>query len=168
MNLRTFCKIGICVVFSTLSAGCKQKNAERGGEKYEVVEAGRSSVFGPFEVTLNGARTADYYTLGRYHNEAAGTGNKFIILNLTYANVGDNAQTIHADGIFAAMDNKVVLFNESRVLTDFQHTVNPGVKETFELAYKVPERLTGKAFFAPDGNEKYIAFDVSALTIKYN
>lgn len=155
-----------CIVFLFITISifsCTPKKQDT-SQDWEFVKEGNTSKFGDFNITLLGISIRNSIDYGGRYN----TNNKYIILELTYTNVSNSSKRLCADGILGSYNQQNVLFDDNRIIgNNYELTVNPGVTETIDIAYKVPVNLHGTLDFLPYGDiKKAIQFTIDNVEIK--
>lgn len=114
---------------------------------------GEPASVGPFAITVNEAFTEDF------------DGKHYVILNVTAQNNGDKAEMVMPN-MFTLIDSSDQKYDADTFRSDIAKiTVNPGITQTGNIAFEVPEGVTD--FFAAArsdlfdfGGADYVYFDI--------
>lgn len=114
-----------------------------------------------FEVTVNSVKFNDYAGSNRFARSEAGRGNDFLILNVTYKNIDDEARLVHPGEIHVRRpDGKVLRYDENELVLEdgylIRETLNPFTSITGNIAFRIPEGLQGRVFYQPGRSNSLI------------
>ncbi len=116
-----------------------------------------------FEITLNDAAVGTSIATGNpfidQEQGRAGSGNKFIVLDVTFKNI-DNESRMPTDGaLYFLINGKEYKFDKTEVILAegwglFFDQLNPFTKIRTRIVYKVPAELRGTVYWQPGRADK--------------
>ncbi len=116
----------------------------------QIAETGRTEYF---EITVNKVvyRT---FLRGAFTDGNAGEGNVFLLFNVTIKNI-DNESRVPLEGsILINYNGKWYKYDSPEHLVDgfFMEPLNPLVRKTANIAYKIPAEIIGDIYWEPGRN----------------
>jgi len=112
-----------------------------------------------FEVTVNSASFQN--RVGDVNFPVyPGTGNKFLVIGVTYKNTDTEARFLMSGEVLVRVDKKEILYETAEVVFADEYIVfdslNPMVTKTGLVVFKVPEGLKGEIFYKPARSSELI------------
>lgn len=137
--------------------------------KTELPTVGQNLQTEYFLVTLNGV-TTDYKinTGNPFSDLKADPGNKFLIFNVTFKNTDKESRMLMDGSVFIEYNNTRYEFdNPETIMAEgwglMLEQINPLTSKTTNLVYKIPEEISGDAFWNPGRSNKNKIFYLGAI-----
>jgi len=108
-----------------------------------------------FDVTVNGVKTVKKISdPGGFMNTNAEAGNKFLVIDVTFKNTDNESRMVLDGDLHINYNGKDYNYDKAETLMIdgyglFLDQLNPLVSKTTKLVYKIPEEVTGNAYYAP-------------------
>lgn len=108
-----------------------------------------------FEVTVHDAKLSKTLDTGNeFTDEKAGDGEQYLIFTTSFKNIDDESRMLVDGEVYITFNGKEYKFDKSEtVLADgyglFLDQINPLTVKKTKLVYKVPEGVSGEAFYQP-------------------
>ena len=134
-----------------------------------VVTSGQPLKTEYFDVTVNSATISDEVNTGNeYSNIRSETGEKFLIINVTFKNTDNESRTILDGSVHIKYNGTDYNFDKSEpIMADgwgiFLDQINPLTSKTTKLVYKLPTEITGEAYYNPGRSESNQLIDVGSI-----
>ncbi|MGL4934653.1 MAG: DUF4352 domain-containing protein [Cetobacterium sp.] len=158
--------VGLGILGAVLSddenTGGNTTNSEK---MYTLNQTGNT---GYFDVTINEFAVLKSVNTGNEFTKLkAEEGSKYFAMNLTFKNT-DNESRMVPDGVLEIIYNgKLYKFDKSEtVFSEGWGTLeqlNPLLAKTTNIAYKIPEEITGEAYYVPGRNVNKIKFSLGEI-----
>lgn len=116
-----------------------------------------------FEVLVKSYKLSPVvYTGNQFADLKKEEGNKYLIIDVTFKNISDESRNIINEGsIFLKVGGKEYEYDKSEMVMHdgfgvILNQINPMVKKSTKLVYKVPEEFKGRIFWQPPRSFKRI------------
>lgn len=138
------------------------------------ISMNQSSNFGSFDVSVNSLLSTNHFGnsyRGKYEYYA-GKGNKYLVLGVTYTNVTNTpkpALNMKTDDacIAATLKGKQIFCYANMTYLAPDGFINPGVTQTFNLIFNVPEDIDQRICFLPFDSSKCFSLTVDDIQRAY-
>jgi len=148
----------------TLRTGFHKESpeAEDRGSQYPAL--GEKAVVGYFEISINRAHVDTMLgTANVYAEQAPGTGNTFVILDVTIKCIDKESRTPRIGSLLMKVEDRTYRFDKTETVSDpawglFFEPMNPLTSKTTKLVYKIPRDVKGEVFWEPGGNPDSVRF----------
>ena len=108
-----------------------------------------------FDVTVNKVGTSNWIDTGNEFSDLKPEdGSKYIVLNVTFKNTDSESRMIIDGSLLINYNGKDYEFDKSEpIMADgwglFLDQINPLIKKTTKLVYKIPDEITGDVYYKP-------------------
>ena len=115
-----------------------------------------------FEVTVNKVGVDTWINTGNEFSDLKEEdGSKFIVLNVTFKNIDNESRMIVEGSLFINYNGKDYKFDKSEtIMADgwglMLDQINPLIKKTTKLVYKIPNEITGNVYYKPGRTDQQI------------
>jgi cell division septation protein DedD len=114
-----------------------------------------------FDVTVNHASTTSRINPNWLINESAGSGNQFLVLNITIKNTNSESRFFNEGSLLIKINEKALKFDKTEfILSDGFITpftsINPLITLTGNIVYKIPDDYDSRIIWVPGRDDKAI------------
>jgi hypothetical protein len=108
-----------------------------------------------FDVTVNGVKTVKKISdPSGYLTTDAEAGNKFLVIDITFKNTDDESRVVLDGDLHINYNGKDYNFDKAETIMQegyglILEQLNPLVSKTTKLVYKIPEEVSGSAYYVP-------------------
>jgi hypothetical protein len=108
-----------------------------------------------FDVTVNNVKVVKKISdPSGYLSTEAGAGNKFLVIDITFKNTDNESRMVLDGELHINYQGKDFNYDKAETIVQegyglFLDQLNPLVSKTTKLVYKIPNEITGTAYYSP-------------------
>jgi len=128
----------------------------------EAISIGQVLKTDYFEITVNKVGVGNFVDTGNEFSDLKEEeGSKYIVLNVTFKNIDNESRMIVDGSLFINYNGKDYEFDKSEtIIADgwglMLDQINPLIKKTTKLVYKIPTEISGDIYYKPGRTDKRI------------